>query len=343
MNSAAALRVGAEFSFSEGATTVAEAIGLGYAQLGNIIDITPELTTEKVEAEDSNRGSPRVVRSDITKTALKFKVKSNEFTKQMVKILFGGEDTTEFTQSAQTAVSADTLAFGTTAATIGNWYPITVSSARIIGLTTVSVATASAATGYTVTNATNVIAKTSHGHSNGDALIMAASTAPGGTTNGVTYYVRDASANDFKLAATAGGAVIDLTTDGTSVAFRTAKKEGTDFEVDLLIGRIRFLTAQSSDLTPVITAAAVTAGSSDAFFGLTPGQTYEFNGYGALYLFDQNSDNSTPLRWEDFSCQVTFDSAANINAKSFADMTFTVLITDDVGTQHWRNSLADVT
>lgn len=59
---------------------------------------------------------------------------------------------------------------------------------------------------------------TSHGHNLSDTLpvrLETTGTLPAGLSTGTTYYVRDAAANTFKLAATAGGAAINITTAGS--------------------------------------------------------------------------------------------------------------------------------
>ncbi len=68
----------------------------------------------------------------------------------------------------------------------------------------------------TFTNATNIVNANAHGLINGTRVVI---TATGGIPTGLAvdtnYYVRDATANTFKIAATPGGAEIDFTTDGT--------------------------------------------------------------------------------------------------------------------------------
>ena len=51
-----------------------------------------------------------------------------------------------------------------------------------------------------------------HGYSDTQKIVFFNGTPPGGLTEGVTYFVRDATADTFKVAATSGGAAIDLTT-----------------------------------------------------------------------------------------------------------------------------------
>ncbi len=260
-NLAALLRVGAEFHFANGAATPAAAQAAGFTPFGNIIDVTPNIDTQKVEHVSSNRGAPRKDREDITRSQIQFKIKTDEFNIMVQKIMLGGTDGTAFTQSAQVAVNADALQFSVTPAVIGNWYDITVSGARIRNLTGLTIAT--------------------------------------------------------------------LT-------------EGTHFVVDALTGRVCFLTAQSTDRTPVVSAPAITANDAGYFFGIKPGQVVKLSGIGRLYLFDQNTDNKVFAAYEDFSCELTLDTAAAFNATSFGDLTFSVLVTDTVGNWLTRKSVAAV-
>jgi len=69
----------------------------------------------------------------------------------------------------------------------------------------------------------------------------------------------------------------------------------------------------------------------------------KLSGIGRLYMFDQNTGNKTFAAYEDFTCEVTLDTASAFNASSFADLTFSVLITDTVGNWLTRNSVNAVT
>lgn len=72
-------------------------------------------------------------------------------------------------------------------------------------------------TSVTVDSGTDTITWTSHGLSNGDTVYFTATTIPAGLTAKYPYYVRDVTANTFKVAATVGGAAIDITSNGTAV------------------------------------------------------------------------------------------------------------------------------
>lgn len=74
------------------------------------------------------------------------------------------------------------------------------------------------ATGITFNTTTNVVNWTAHGLSNGQPVVFSTSgSLPTPLVAGVTYYVVNKNTNDFQVAATVGGAAIDLggTVSGT--------------------------------------------------------------------------------------------------------------------------------
>ena len=73
----------------------------------------------------------------------------------------------------------------------------------------------------TVDSSTDTVTWNSHGMSDGQKIGFFASVMPGGLSAGTLYFVRDAATNTFKVAATSGGAAIDITTNGTTVTAHT--------------------------------------------------------------------------------------------------------------------------
>lgn len=70
---------------------------------------------------------------------------------------------------------------------------------------------------------TNVITSTRHGFSDGqDVSVAYAGVPPSPLYPTVTYFIRDSTSNTFKLALTAGGTAIDITTSGSGVTFLTS-------------------------------------------------------------------------------------------------------------------------
>jgi hypothetical protein len=77
----------------------------------------------------------------------------------------------------------------------------------------------------TASSATDRVTLSSHGLAWGDAVVFGGTAVPTGLSAGVPYYVRDQTTNDFKVSATAGGAAIDLTSNGTSVTVDSYRHE----------------------------------------------------------------------------------------------------------------------
>lgn len=61
------------------------------------------------------------------------------------------------------------------------------------------------------------ITSPAHGFSDGDTVVVFGENLPAGLSPGVVYYVRDSTTDTFALAATSGGAAIDLTADGLGI------------------------------------------------------------------------------------------------------------------------------
>lgn len=68
----------------------------------------------------------------------------------------------------------------------------------------------------TATAATDLFTVTAHGYTNGDLVAFDDLAGGAPLVNGTTYYVRDATANTFKVTTTSGGAAVDLTSDVTA-------------------------------------------------------------------------------------------------------------------------------
>jgi hypothetical protein len=78
---------------------------------------------------------------------------------------------------------------------------------------------------FTGAESTDVITAANHGFTDGTAVVVidpgSGSALPTGLTTGTTAFVRDATTDSLKLAATFGGLAIDLTTDGAGFLQRT--------------------------------------------------------------------------------------------------------------------------
>lgn len=69
---------------------------------------------------------------------------------------------------------------------------------------------------FIATAATDTITCPGHGYVDTNKIVFYGDTVPAGLIEGTVYFVRDATADTFKVTATAGGAAIDLTSAGGS-------------------------------------------------------------------------------------------------------------------------------
>jgi hypothetical protein len=238
-----------EFALSPGATSVADAAAKGFYDFGNITAFRLESSLEKKEHIGSYRGIRREDKSVGTLGKVEYLITCDEWDQQKLIYALMGVDAGEITQAAAVAANGDELAFGTTAAVIDRWYPLTISGARVYKITTLTIAT----------------------------LV-----------------------------------------------------EDTDFVVDKIAGRVRFLTAQAADLTPVISAPEIASGD-DLLKIITPLDNFIVEGYGELNVFDEDHTDVPRIQHRNFSCDVSLDSGGDINGENFATVALRVKVTGTVG------------
>jgi hypothetical protein len=97
---------------------------------------------------------------------------------------------------------------------------------------------------FIVDETNDAIQADTHGLVNNDTVVFIGGTAPGGLTEGTVYHVVNAAANEFDVAATQGGAPINLTSQGDQdVRFWQIREEAfasdgtfnmTDADIDFL-------------------------------------------------------------------------------------------------------------
>lgn len=169
--------------------------------------------------------------------------------------------------------------------------------------------------------------------SEGSALTRLAIAAVAGTA--IPFSVGSPSVSNrwYDILDASGNRVKFLT--GVTI---TGKVEGTDFELDLALGRIRFITPQTSNLTPTITAPAIVAGDVNSFIRATPMNLALARGYGRLVVFDENSAQTMVLDHSDFSCEVEVDGEVAILQDDWSKLNFIVRVTADVGNFDCRES-----
>jgi hypothetical protein len=240
-----------EFSFSEGSTTVAEAILNGYRDFGNIKAFTPASEKTEVTHKGSYRGKLIVDKIVRTETTVSYTLQCEEWDVNKLRMLFFGELGSGNAQAAKAAADVDDLEFTVgTPAVAGRWYQLTDGGEALMHLTTVTIAT--------------------------------------------------------------------LT-------------EGTDFDVDLKLGRVKFAAAHTTTLTPTVTSSAIT--SSDATFmnsfaALADAAPVE--GIGRLVCYDQNDDSIIAFDHREFKCTLTVESAGAIDGTNFSELQLKVTINADL-------------
>lgn len=69
---------------------------------------------------------------------------------------------------------------------------------------------------FVATPSTDIINCTAHGYADTQTIAFYNGTVPTGLTEGTVYFVRDATADTFKVAATSGGVAIDITGAGST-------------------------------------------------------------------------------------------------------------------------------
>lgn len=331
-----------EFSFCENASSVADTIAKGWLDFGNVMAFTPDIKPSKTQHVGSYRGVRKVDRQVITQIQTNYKLKLDEWNLENVRILFGASDTTGFTQGALSAASGAVLGFTAVPAVIGRWYDLMTAGG-----------------GQQVSGA--IVQAVGSGYVNGEILTVAGGTSTTAATVKITgvdtagkvtsvivlnpgvYSVAATSPNSATggsgtgVALTLSFATISPTQVRNLTAVTiTSLTEGTDFVLDLLNGRIKFLTAQATNRTPVLTAPAVVAGDANAFFGMIPMNTPTRRGYGRLTIYDQNQANKVVMQHYNFSCDITLDTSSEIDGTKWNENTVDVLVTNDPGVVYLR-------
>lgn len=334
-----ALLVGTgEFSFCEGATSASDAKLKGYRDVGNIKVFKPSTEAEKIEHFGSYRGVLRKDKTIVNKSNFDYTITCDEWNQQLLLLLFGAERAAskDFTQSLN-ATAAISFAFTSSLkADPTKWYDIYIGSNRARFLNSITKLTGPAVS-VTADSSTDKITETAHGRLAGSKVIFGG-TAPSGLTAGTVYYVRDVTANDYKVAATSGGSAIDLTTNGTSVTAQTALEEGSDFECDLRLGRVKFAAEQDETLSGTVDVPAVADGDAKFLAALTPMVGLTKSGYGRITCFDQDSSNKVVFDHVDFACEVTVDSSGEVDGQNPTEIVLKVTIGSDAGTLYIREA-----
>ena len=114
---------------------------------------------------------------------------------------------------AERALSA-TVAFdvpaGATVRYVGRWTALTAGT--FLGMSALNGTQAE----FSVDLTANTIKQVAHGFVNTNQVVFLGGTPPGGLTEGTTYFVVGAATDTYQVAATSGGAAIDLTAEPTA-------------------------------------------------------------------------------------------------------------------------------
>ncbi|MCL5099270.1 MAG: hypothetical protein M1608_17395 [Candidatus Omnitrophica bacterium] len=265
---------------------------------------------------------------------LEYQIKCDEWDREKLKLILGGEDATDMTQSAKNLQVCDAWDFATTPAVIDRWYDVLMSGYQIRDITKICIPK-SAAVACTVDPDTDFITAAGHGLSNGTPIYLIADVIPTGATQYEKYYVINATTNTFQIATAffaGGGAATDFTTSGTTVKYTELLVENTDYVLDAKIGRVRFAAAQAASTTAVVSATIINAGDAASMKAMTPLSQIIRQGFGRLAIFDDQHDNNVVYLHEGFSCEILMESAGDMDGKTIPELTLTVRVTDTVGT-----------
>lgn len=114
--------------------------------------------------------------------------------------------------------------------------------------------------GVAFTDATDAVTVAKHNAVAGDTVVFAGIATTTGITNGTTYYVKDVINEDnFTIAATAGGAVINLVNNGTATSATFVAKDGATYKI-----------AAATDFTAVAEAGYEFAAGATTVWSFTP-------------------------------------------------------------------------
>ena len=103
--------------------------------------------------------------------------------------------------------------------------------------------------------------------------------------------------------------------------------ENVDFELDLRLGLIRFITTQSAARVPVYTCATITSASATYMYGITPLTNVMQAGMGRVVWWNDNNANKKQLDHTGFSCQLSLNAMGSVSSDKFADYSINCVIT----------------
>lgn len=127
---------------------------------------------------------------------------------------------------------------------------------------------------------TDVFTTTGHGFSDTNPVVVQGSSIPTGISEGTVYFVRDSTANTYKLAATSGGAAIDVGTGSGSIYLLTS------------LAQVRNISGPSMSVDTIdVTTHDSTNAAREFIAGLIDGGTVDLD-----LVFDPDSVTQAALR-----------------------------------------------
>lgn len=319
-----------EFSFCNGATSLADTRPPnGYRDVGNLEVYQPQISNDTVEREGSYRGKKVVDASFSTKQQLSYLIRCDEATYDNLIMTLMGEDLDDNARDALADDAIDVMPFTATKTSASKyWYDLNISNEQQTHLTS-AVVFGGAPVSATTAETGDTFTKTGHGLTDGDRVMLVTLTTTTGATIKTPYFVVGVSGDTFQLSATSGGSALDLSDDGTAT-YLAALTADTDYEIDLDVGRIRFLDDQSADVYAFVTADAITSSDDNYMKSLKPLQQASFEGYGRLLAFNA-IDGTLTLDHRDFSCTITPQNFTEQDGKKPSTFEFMVKVTGDPG------------
>ena len=129
-----------QFLFALGASTLAEAIAMGLTDMGNFSAFSLQDNVETQPLIKSAGNRRWTSRQDVTQVTLGYQLRTQEKDFEKHRIFRLGQTMTPFVQSSLSSASLDELNFSANSAVPGNWYPLTISGARVRKITSITIA-----------------------------------------------------------------------------------------------------------------------------------------------------------------------------------------------------------
>jgi len=301
----------------------------GFRDVGNVDVYQHVVENEMFEREGSYRGKKSVDAKFSIKQKLGYVCKCDEATYENIKLALMGEDLGDNARAVMTEMAADVMAF--TALIPSNpkrWYDLLIADEQQTHLTSALVfgRTPNAATTQDTGDTFTTVA---HGLENGDRVILVTLVTTTGATTLTPYYVVGKTADTFQLSATAGGAALALTTNGTATWLK-ALTANTDYGFDASLGRLRFLDNMATNIYAFLTGESIVNTSDNYRKSMTPLEQASVEGYARLSMFSASDEE---LTWEhrDFSCSVTVQNFGESTGKTPATFDIMLTVTHDRG------------